>query len=127
MITITNQDVWGSVIADALASAASNTVPDSQELRSCVNAIAKAAAQIEHRGCFMDYDAEARQLLIWSESNEIYEVGPDGRCQCKAFEFHNLCWHRAAKRLTERYNEAVLCASNDTEVFNRAVAEAAFV
>lgn len=123
MITITNQDAFAQVIADALASAASNTVPDSQELRSCVNAIAKAAAQIEQRGCFMDYDAG--RLLIWSESNEIYEIDADGRCQCKAYEFHALCWHRAAKRLIERYNEATTAPADASTSVREAAGYAA--
>lgn len=46
-----------------------------------------------------------KALIILSPSNELYEA--NGTCQCAAFKSHNPCWHRAAARLIERYNEAV--------------------
>ena len=55
----------------------------------------------------MDYDAEEDRLLIWSDSNEIYEIASNGRCQCKAQQQNTICWHRTAKRIVERYNEAM--------------------
>ena len=106
MITIANSNAFAKVIADALASVAGNSNLSTKDQARYVSAIGKAAARIEQRGCFMDYDAEDDRLLIWSDSNEIYEVGADGRCQCKAQEFDFICWHRVAKRLIERYNEA---------------------
>jgi hypothetical protein len=42
-------------------------------------------------------------LVIWSPSNEIYEA--NGACQCKAYSQGQPCWHRAAARLVQRYNE----------------------
>jgi hypothetical protein len=50
----------------------------------------------------MHIDGDA--LLILSGSNEIYRA--NGTCQCKAFSHGQPCWHRAAARLIERYNEA---------------------
>lgn len=44
-------------------------------------------------------------LLILSESGSIYAA--NGICQCKAFEFKNPCWHRAAARLVRLYFEAL--------------------
>jgi hypothetical protein len=44
-------------------------------------------------------------LLIGSPSGNSYSV--NGSCQCRAFEVHNPCWHRAAKQLVARYLEAV--------------------
>jgi hypothetical protein len=118
MIKIENQDTFAQVIADALKSVASNTAEGSTEQRRYVNAIAKAAARIEQRGCFMDHD-ESR-LLIWSESNEIYEIAADGRCECLAEQHHAFCWHRAAKRLIERYNEAMCSTEHISEDFEPA-------
>jgi len=64
-------------------------------------AIAKAKAQLESNP-YMHFDGKA--LLILSPSGEIYTA--NGNCQCKAFANGQPCWHRAAARLVERYNEA---------------------
>jgi hypothetical protein len=64
-------------------------------------AIARAKQEIESNP-FMHFDGHA--LLVLSESNEIYYV--NGTCQCKAFQNRKPCWHRAAARLVQRYNEA---------------------
>jgi hypothetical protein len=63
-------------------------------------AIAKAKQEIESNP-FMYFDGHA--LIILSPSNEIYEA--NGSCQCRAFKNHQPCWHRAAARIVERYNE----------------------
>lgn len=63
-------------------------------------AIAKAAMQIEENP-FLHFDGQS--LLILSPSNEIYSA--NGTCQCKAYQKGFPCWHRAAARLVERYNE----------------------
>ncbi len=64
-------------------------------------AITKAGAELEANP-YMHYDGHA--LLILSPSGEIYSA--NGACQCKAFANNKPCWHRAAARLVERYNEA---------------------
>jgi hypothetical protein len=63
-------------------------------------AIAKAVQQLEENP-YMHYDGNA--LLILSDSNNVYSA--NGSCQCKAYRSHQPCWHRAAARLMERYNE----------------------
>jgi hypothetical protein len=63
-------------------------------------AIVKAMQQIEENP-YMHYDGRA--LLILSPSGEIYTA--NGTCQCQAYRNHQPCWHRAAARLVERYNE----------------------
>lgn len=108
MIEITNQEIFGKVIAGALAK--TNLNADEKHRTRCVNAIAKAAARIETYGVFMDYDGDEDRLLIWSDSNEIYEIRADGSCQCKGQGHDVVCWHRVAKRLLERYNEAMMAA-----------------
>jgi hypothetical protein len=64
-------------------------------------AIAKARQELESNP-YMHFDGHA--LLILSPSGEIYSA--NGRCQCRAFTHGQPCWHRAAARLVERYNEA---------------------
>ena len=63
-------------------------------------AIAKAKQQLEENP-YMHFDGCA--LLILSPSGEIYSA--NGACQCRAYLNHQPCWHRAAARLVERYNE----------------------
>jgi hypothetical protein len=63
-------------------------------------AIVKAKVQLEENP-YMHFDGHA--LLILSSSGEIYMV--NGTCQCKAYEKGFPCWHRAAARLVQRYNE----------------------
>ena len=65
-------------------------------------AIAKARREIEDNP-YLHYDGSA--LLILSPSGEIYSA--NGTCQCKAFAHGQPCWHRAAARIVQRYNERV--------------------
>ena len=63
-------------------------------------AIARAKQQLESNP-YMHFDGAT--LLVLSESSEIYRA--DVTCQCKAFANGQPCWHRAAARLVQRYNE----------------------
>lgn len=64
-------------------------------------AIEKAAEQLRENPYIA---AEGDGLLILSDSGKIYTS--NGVCQCKAFEFKQPCWHRAAVQLVRRYREA---------------------
>jgi hypothetical protein len=64
------------------------------------SAIVKAKQQIEENP-YLHFDGDT--LLILSPSGEIYTA--NGSCQCKAYTQNQPCWHRAAARLIERYNE----------------------
>lgn len=68
--------------------------------RQWQTAIVKAKQQLEENP-YMHFDGQS--LLILSPSGEIYTA--NGTCQCKAFANGQPCWHRAAARLVERYNE----------------------
>jgi hypothetical protein len=104
MLQIENQDLFGKVIADALAKV-ELTVTDSQTKKRWINAISKAAAEIEQNGVFMTWQDEEQSLLIWSQkSNHIYSA--NGVCQCRAFAEKSPCFHRAAARLVRLYLEA---------------------
>jgi hypothetical protein len=109
MIEIQNEEIFGKVIADALVRVDQNHQLPTWEKTRHINAIAKAARRIQEQGCFMDWDGDADQLLIWSQgTNLIYIVGHDGRCQCRAQFEGKMCWHRAAKRIVELYNAEML-------------------
>jgi hypothetical protein len=97
MLNIENKNKFGKVIADSIAKV-ELTVKDAQTKKRWINAISKAAAQIDNHGEFMNYDTQDNHLVIWSQdSNEIYTS--NGVCQCKAFAQNQPCWHRAAARL----------------------------
>lgn len=87
-----NQDKMEKVIQEAF-----NRVKCSRRWRT---AIVKAKQQIESNP-YIHFDGQA--LLILSPSGEIYTA--NGTCQCKAYMSGQPCWHRAAARLVERYNE----------------------
>ena len=97
MLNIKDTNKLGKVISEALAKV-ELTVKDASNKKRWINAIAKAAAQIELHGEFMTYDETENHLVIWSQdSNEIYSA--NGVCQCQAFEKGFACWHRAAARI----------------------------
>lgn len=103
MIEIKDTDLFGKIVAEELTAVYGNAGLNDWEKVRFVNALAKATAQVEKSSIFMDYDREADKLLIWSDSNQIYEVNADKTCQCRAALNGNVCWHRAAKRLISRY------------------------
>ncbi len=43
-------------------------------------------------------------LIIGSPSGNVYSS--NGVCGCKAYEFKQACWHRAAARIVRRHDEA---------------------
>ncbi len=103
MLEITNQELFGKVIADALAKV-EMTVTDARTKKRWINAISKAAVEIEENGVFMTWMDDAQSLLIWSQkTNQIYSA--NGICQCRAFEQGSACFHRAAARLVRLYLE----------------------
>jgi hypothetical protein len=104
MLNIENKAKFETLVSEAIEKVAM-TVNHEGTARRWVNAIAKAATQIEENGDFMTYDETENHLVIWSQStNEIYSA--NGVCQCKAFAQGSPCWHRAAARLVRLYNEA---------------------
>lgn len=121
MITIENTNIWAKVIADAVKAIDANIALQSWEKLRYLNAVAKAAHRVDTSGHFMDYSADDDRLLIWSDSNEIYTVERDGKCQCLAFMKGYMCWHRAAKRLMENYNQLMLNALCSAYVSGKAL------
>lgn len=85
-------DKMQQVIQQAFDRAAGN--------RRWETAIARAKQHLESNP-YMHFDGSG--LLVLSESGEIYTA--NGTCQCKAYTNGQPCWHRAAARLIERYNE----------------------
>ncbi len=113
MLEITNQELFGKVIADALARV-ELSVTDAKTKSRWINAISKAAVEIEENGVFMTWQEDDQSLLIWSQkTNNIYSA--NGVCQCRAFEQGSACFHRAAARLVRLYMETAQASSVQTE------------
>jgi hypothetical protein len=106
MIEITNEEKFGKIIAASLAAVERNRDITSGEKLRWISAIAKASERMQTKGDFMTWQ-ENNTLLIWSDSNEIYEA--NGTCQCLAFKAGQPCWHRAAKQLYQRYTNIGQC------------------
>lgn len=65
-------------------------------------AIVRAQQEIEENP-YLHWDGT--ELLVLSPvSQEIYRTTDS--CRCRAAQFHQPCWHRAAQRLLTRYDEA---------------------
>lgn len=101
MIEIKYMNIFREVISDAIAKTqAASDIGEDQKLR-WIRAINRAAQLLTEHGEFITPMED--HLLIWSDSNEIYEA--NGACQCKAFEAGKPCKHRAAAKLYKRYSE----------------------
>ena len=91
--TEVNKEVLGAIAAESIAE----INPNQANGKRWINAIAKAAAEIETNP-FMTYNFASHSLLMMSKtSNETYTA--NGTCQCKAFEQGFPCKHRAAARV----------------------------
>ena len=101
MLNIENKAQFAKFVSDAIEKVAI-AVENERNARRWVNAITKAAEQIEEHSEFMTWQDD--HLLIWSTSNEIYTA--NDACQCKAYAEGEPCWHRAAARLVRLYTEA---------------------
>jgi hypothetical protein len=95
MLNITHPEIFDQVVE----TAKHKTGGDSRWIR----AITRAASEIQSN-VFMHWQGSS-MLIQSSTSAEIYIA--NGDCQCRAFELHQACWHRASARLWRRYMEAV--------------------
>lgn len=105
MIKIENKQLFGKLIADSVKKIDQNGGLQTWEKVRWQNALGKAAARIEDHGEFITYLEDEKKLVIWSPSNEVYEVNKT--CQCEAYRHAQPCWHLAAKRLIENYFAAL--------------------
>lgn len=105
---ITDTKKFYELVAQAVAKTDTGKLNTAYKLR-WINAVAKAAREIEENGEFMDYKLDGTYLDVWSQtSNRIYSA--NGVCQCQAYKEgmarHGIpypCWHRAAARIFRIY------------------------
>lgn len=93
MIT-TDDTIFSQVVKTALDKVAGDS--------RWTNAITRAALEIRNNPYIERGD---HCLIIASPSGQVYEA--NGVCQCTAFLSGNPCWHRAARGLVTRYDEAI--------------------
>jgi hypothetical protein len=87
-----------TAILDQIITTARERVADDPRW---LHAIERAAHELAENP-YIERGASA--LLIGSPSGNVYAA--NGVCQCKAYEHGRPCWHRAAGRLVQRYDEA---------------------
>jgi hypothetical protein len=87
-----NQTILNQVSNEAKAKAASNS--------RWLSAINRAVEGLQG-GWIVTELADC--LMVTTESGESYHA--NGVCQCKAASFGQICRHRIAARLVNRYNE----------------------
>lgn len=107
MIEITQRQLFGKVIAEALAATENNSGLTSGLKLRWINAIGKAARQIEENPYLTWMPERGGYLLVYSiaTSQNIYEA--NGSCQCEAYHHSLPCWHRAAAKLVRNYYAAL--------------------
>jgi hypothetical protein len=92
-------------LAAVATEAISKVQTSGKDVSRWINAIARAVIEIENNP-FIHWQPENNSLLVWSQtSSKIYEA--NGICQCRAFEQGYPCYHRAAARLIQRYQEVI--------------------
>jgi len=91
---------------DTLAAVAEKACYDAAAHPRWLVAIGRALVELDANPWIARNDHGG--LDIASPSGSVYSS--NGVCQCKAFEFGQACWHRAAARLTRLHDEALFRA-----------------
>ena len=71
-------------------------------------AIGRAVLELEANP-WIQRNADGHGLLIGSPSGSVYSS--NGTCQCRAYEFKQPCWHRAAARIVRLCDEREAAAA----------------
>ena len=112
MIEITNKTKFEQIVSDAIEKVAM-TVQNDKLAQRWINAINKAAAQIEENGEWITWMPETKSIVIWNqETNNVHSA--NGVCDCMAFQKGFPCFHRAAARIIRLYMEGEESAKVDS-------------
>lgn len=107
---IENWSIFESCVREVLVRIERKDLTAQRKRRAC-RAVRKAVIRMRSDKALLHYDADADRFVIASEtSTKIYEISPGRRCGCIAGQNGVICWHKAAKRLIELYNAAMLAA-----------------
>lgn len=91
-----NASIAQAVNRQSVAAALSAARTEAAEHQAWINAINKAALNLE--ACKWQFDGEVLRIESATKSSQFYLVGADG-CPCQAGKKGTPCWHRAARRL----------------------------
>lgn len=109
MIEITNPEIFGKTIAEALVKIEKNRSLTTPFKLRWINAVAKAVHLIEDQPEFLEFHAELDMLTVWNyETNMVYNA--NGKCECESARRGQPCKHQAAKRLIKNYLAAEAAA-----------------
>ncbi len=98
-----NATVAQSINRQTVAAALAAARTEAAEHRAWINAIDRAAINLE--ACPWAFDGE--MLRIASASSSARYTATAHTCECKAFESGRPCWHRACARLLVKAAEMV--------------------
>lgn len=98
-----NATVAQSVNRQTVAAALRQARIEAHEHQTWINAINRAALNIE--ACPWAFDGEVLRIASATSSTR-YTVTAEG-CECRAAQKGNPCWHRAARRLLVKASEMV--------------------
>ncbi len=98
-----NASITQSISRQTVAAALQAARTEAAEHRAWINAINRAALNLE--ACPWAFDGDVLRIAS-ATSGARYTVGIDG-CECKAAQAGRPCWHRAAWRLLRKAAEMV--------------------
>ena len=98
-----NASIAQSINRQTVAAALRQARIDAAEHRAWMNAINKAALELEATS--WTFDGET--LRIASRTSSARYTATAATCECKAFEAGRPCWHRACARLLVKASEMV--------------------
>ena len=101
-----NASVTQSINRQTVAAALAAARTEAAEHRAWINAINRAALNLE--ACAWAFDGDVLRIASASTTTR-YTVTPDG-CECKAAQAGLPCWHRAGWRLLRKAAEMVPAA-----------------
>ena len=99
-----NSSITQAVNRQTVAAALKQARIEAQEHRDWINAINRAALNLE--ACSWAFDGELLVIQSATDSRTRYHVDERG-CECRAGQQGRPCWHRAAWRLLVKASEVV--------------------
>ncbi len=100
-----NASIAQSVNRQTVAAALAAARTEAAEHRAWINAINRAALNLE--ACPWAFDGDTLRIASATSKGTRYTVNALGFCECKAAQESRPCWHRAAWRLLRKAAELV--------------------
>ncbi len=101
---MSNASIAAAISRQTVAAALAAARTEAAEHRAWINAINRAALNLE--ACPWAFDGDTLRIASATTRGTRYTVTPKG-CECKAAQDGRPCWHRAAWRLLRKAAELV--------------------